>query len=55
MSKPCTAENPIGKGVGHYHPDAVEIGEQRDGYPGGDMVLMRCPHCGYVFDCELPQ
>jgi hypothetical protein len=36
------------------HPDAVEV-DCQDGYPGGDIVTYRCPHCGKAFKCELPQ
>jgi hypothetical protein len=37
------------------HPDADEVGEQRDGWPGGDLVDVRCPNCGHVWTKELPQ
>jgi hypothetical protein len=37
------------------HPDAHEVGDQRDGWPSGDIVTMRCPNCGYEWDKELPQ
>lgn len=52
----CTAREPWGKGKGRaYHPDADEIGEQQDGWPGGDLVTYECPHCGLKFQVELPQ
>ena len=30
-----------------YHPDAREVGDQEDGWPGGDIVTYECPHCGH--------
>lgn len=30
-------------------------GEQWDGYPCGDTVTMKCPHCGTTWTEELPQ
>lgn len=53
----CTAETPwrpeMKVGL-ILHPDAEE-GEQRDGWPSGDLVHMRCPHCGHEWEKELPQ
>ena len=37
------------------HHGAREVGEQRDGYPGGDLVTMECPNCGHRWEKELPQ
>lgn len=37
------------------HPDAREVGDQEDGYPGGDIIRMECPHCGVDWKEELPQ
>lgn len=37
------------------HHGASEVGEQRDGYPGGDLVTMRCKFCGHSWEEELPQ
>lgn len=53
----CTAEDPWTpeKSKRAHHPDATEVGEQRDGYPGGDLQKVRCPHCGVVWTEELPQ
>jgi hypothetical protein len=53
----CTKGNPWtpDRGTPVRHPDAVEVGEQRDGWPGGDLVSMRCPHCGHRWETELPQ
>ena len=52
----CTAATPYKPGLakGWVHPDAVPE-DQRDGYPGGDIVTYRCPHCDLGFDKELPQ
>ena len=49
----CTKEDP---GKHHmYHLDAHEVGEQQDGYPGGDIVQYECPYCGASWKEELPQ
>lgn len=37
------------------HTDVEEIGEQRDGWPAGDIQRMRCRNCGHEWDEELPQ
>jgi len=69
MSNPCidiplgittrfrgTAESPWSPDKGKAsHPDAIEVGEQEDGYPGGDLVTCKCPHCGVQWRAELPQ
>lgn len=52
-TQPCTAAAPSAHK--RVHPDAREIGEQRDGYPGGDKITLLCPHCGLEWDEELPQ
>jgi hypothetical protein len=53
----CTADDPWSpaKSRSAIHPDAVEVGEQQDGWPGGDIVTRRCPHCGHKWEEELPQ
>ena len=57
----CTKEKPWDKVPGGWgggrvvHPDAHEVGEQQDGYPGGDIVTMECPNCGHRWEQELPQ
>lgn len=53
----CTAETPWSPNEGERasHPDAHEVGEQEDGYPGGDIVTYKCPHCGVQWKAELPQ
>lgn len=37
------------------HPDAREVGEQENGWPGGDIVTYECPHCKVRWSSELPQ
>lgn len=37
------------------HDAAHEVGEQEDGYPGGDIVTMECSNCGVRWKQELPQ
>ncbi len=58
--KKCTSDKPWDRehSGGPYtieHVDAYEFGEQRTGWPSGDMVVMRCPNCGVIWDKELPQ
>lgn len=51
----CTPELPYagdGRGI---HPYAKEVGEQENGYPGGDIVTMACSICGVRWKKELPQ
>ena len=51
----CTKETPWDGRKGRVcHPDAREVGEQRDGWPGGDLIRMRCPHCKHEWEMELP-
>lgn len=55
----CTAETPwrpdLSTPNGVRHANACEVGEQRDGWPGGDLVTLECPNCGHVWEEELPQ
>jgi hypothetical protein len=38
------------------HSAAKEVHDsQQDGYPGGDIVTLRCPDCGKEWEAELPQ
>ena len=58
MSYACTPETPWHKGITQrpvIHLNAHEVGEQEDGYPGGDIVTMECPNCGHRWTRELPQ
>lgn len=53
----CTKEAPWREGMPTpvEHVGAREVGDQRDGYPGGDIVTYRCPNCGTRWTAELPQ
>lgn len=55
----CTKEKPWNHtsdpGDKIRHTDGKEIGEQQDGYPGGDIITLKCPHCGHIWKQELPQ
>ena len=55
----CTAETPWSEGLDDdrrvKHRDVREVGEQRDGWPGGDIVTMECKNCGARWKSELPQ
>jgi hypothetical protein len=53
----CTKEKPWKPEYGKraIHPDAKEVGSQRDGWPAGDEQDYECPHCGLRFTVELPQ
>lgn len=58
--KQCTKENPYTKERDEKdcrwsHDNAHEVGDQRDGYPGGDLVIMKCDNCGVTWEMELPQ
>ena len=36
--------------------DAIrQVGDQRDGWPGGDLVTLVCSNCGHRWEAELPQ
>lgn len=53
----CTAETPWNPSIKGYivHADSYEIGEQEDGWPAGDIITKKCPHCGLIWKMELPQ
>jgi hypothetical protein len=56
----CTPETPwdgVRPTIHHrvIHHDVEEEGEQIDGYPGGDIVTMRCKVCWHRWRMELPQ
>jgi hypothetical protein len=58
MSYICTPEAPWTPTITArpvQHTGAHEVGEQEDGYPGGDMVTMECSNCGHRWKMELPQ
>lgn len=53
----CSAKHPMPQGAsGRWeHANAHEVGEQENGYPGGDIVKIRCADCGKEWRMELPQ
>ena len=51
--KPWNGQSDPGDHIRHV--DAKEVGEQEDGWPGGDIVTYQCPHCGHRWKQELPQ
>jgi hypothetical protein len=53
----CTPENPWRPGLPTpvTHHDTHEVGEQEDGWPGGDIVTYECKTCGARWRQELPQ
>jgi hypothetical protein len=53
----CTQDYPMPKGAGGRweHSDVVEVGEQKDGWPSGDVQGFRCRICGHTWEEELPQ
>lgn len=58
----CTSENPYTEDRDKQenprrweHEQAVEVGQQEDGWPCGDIVRMRCKSCGVSWKTELPQ
>ncbi len=57
MSILCTKANPWKPEMGTpvEHEGCYEIGEQEDGWPGGDIIRRRCPNCGTEWTEELPQ
>lgn len=53
----CTKETPWRDGLPTpvEHHGAREVGEQENGYPGGDIVTMECRYCGHRWTKELAQ
>lgn len=53
----CTKETPWdGKTKGPIVHDAVyEVGDQKNGWPSGDIVTYECRNCGHRWRDELPQ
>ena len=52
----CNASAPWHKGAGGgIHPQGREVGEQEDGYPGGDIIRCHCPVCEVTWKVEFPQ
>jgi hypothetical protein len=54
--KPCIPERPMPKGdTGRWCHMNTKRGEQRDGWPSGDVQDVHCENCGLDFQVELPQ
>jgi hypothetical protein len=53
----CTKDAPWKPEMGGpvQHAAVHEIGDQADGYPGGDIVTYECMNCGHRWRAELPQ
>jgi hypothetical protein len=53
----CCPESPMPKDApGRWeHTNVEEVGEQENGWPGGDYQHYRCKDCGHVWEEELPQ
>jgi hypothetical protein len=57
----CTPDSPYTperhvKGARWEHSDADEVpGSQKNGWPSGDIVTMKCNTCGITWEEELPQ
>jgi hypothetical protein len=53
----CSPEHPMPPNApGRWvHTNVEEVGEQQSGWPGGDIVRMRCRDCGLTWKQELPQ
>lgn len=53
----CTKDTPWAEGLPTpvRHHNTHEVGEQENGYPGGDIVKIRCDNCGATWRTELPQ
>jgi hypothetical protein len=51
MKNVCTKENPWRPGMPTpvVHPEAYEVGEQQNRWPGGDIVTYRCPNCSHTW------
>jgi hypothetical protein len=53
----CTPARPwtAADGTPVAHESAESVGDQEDGYPGGDIQRYRCRDCGHTWSVELPQ
>lgn len=53
----CAPAHPMPKdALGFWcHTNVSEVGDQENGWPGGDIVKMRCADCGAEWKMELPQ
>ena len=50
-----TLRNETESGDMWIHPDSHEVGVQKDGWPHGDIITLKCPNCNVQWDEELPQ
>jgi hypothetical protein len=59
MAEPflCTPETPWQEGFPTpvRHSNVREVGEQENGWPGGDIVTYECKNCKHRWKAELPQ
>jgi hypothetical protein len=60
--KDCTEQKPYNEERDKRNPNArwrhsrvVEVGEQENGWPGGDIITNKCMNCGTTWKKELPQ
>ena len=58
--KLCTKDSPYtdarhNAGDKWMHNDVIEVGEQEDGWPCGDIITKKCNNCGVTWREELPQ
>ena len=53
----CTPETPFDRQQPRAHPPMAREtpDSQRNGWPGGDIVKMKCPVCNETWEQELPQ
>lgn len=53
----CTKDRPWKPEYGTpvQHSNVREVGEQENGYPGGDIITKECTNCGTRWREELPQ
>jgi hypothetical protein len=53
----CAPSHPMpSNAAGRWaHTNAGEVGDQESGWPGGDIIRMRCRDCGATWREELPQ
>lgn len=53
----CSPDHPMPKNAeGQWeHTSAHETGDQENGWPGGDIIRMKCNDCGTTWKEELPQ
>lgn len=60
ITRLCTKKQPWSKerdnpGDLWQHDNIIEVGDQINGWPGGDIQKYRCLNCGVAWKRELPQ